>query len=917
MVKKIPFILIFFLVYQIGITQIIQISPAFPTVNDIVTIHYDATQGNGELVGVSPVYTHTGIITQSGLPSSWSFVQGNWGQADTNALMTDLGNNIHKIVIDIDQYYGFPNGTNVAKLAFVFRNHDGSLEGKTANMGDILYPIYPINGGFQAAIFKPYSDLLVNINDTIFFSGQSNSDATLQLFDNGVLIADTVNTTLLEKDIIVNSSGDHQIILVADDGSSVLRDTVNYVVIPALNLVDPPYGLVDGINYINDSTVTLKFYAPEKTTVNLIGDHNNWMVNSSSFMSLSTDSSYWWKTISGLSPGGKYTYQYLVDGVNKIADPLSPLILDPNNDANIGSFNYPNPVPYPSNYTSGFVTVIEPGKTAYNWTNNNFTAPENKDLIIYELLVRDFVSTHSYQTLIDTLDYLAELGVNAIELMPPGEFENNESWGYNPSFHMALDKYYGTPDHFKAFIDSCHGRGIAVINDIVFNQAFGQSPMVNLYWDGLNNRPAANNPWFNEVCPHPPYCWGYDFDHSSEATQNFIDRVNHYWLDEYHLDGFRFDYTKGFSNNSNNYDNDRINLLKRMADTIWSKHPNSYVILEHWADNNEEKILANYGMMLWGNVTHGYQESGMGYPSNSDLSWGIYKNRGWNEPNLLSYMESHDEERIMYKNITYGNSNGSQNAKNPIMALERTEALAALMLTTPGPKMIWQFGELGYDISIDYICRTCNKPILWNYFTENSRKRLYDVYKASIELRNSHPVFTGDDFTYSLNGSVKSLKLNDPSMNAVVIVNIDVNPQDKTIDFQHNGWWYEYFSGDSIQINGTSIISLDPGDYKVFTDLKLNKPEILNTLGFNEYEIANWDVNIFPNPSRDFLNITINGSKSKDIKYTIMNTLGKIMFQETGTSKLYQIDIKNLSTGNYFLILEQDSYLTSKEFVKF
>ena len=917
MVKKIPFILIFLLVYQFGITQIIQISPAFPTVNDVVTIHYNASQGNGGLNGVTPVYTHTGIVTQSGLPNSWSYVQGNWGQADTNVLMTDLGNNIHEIVIDIDQYYGFPNGTNVAKLAFVFRNFDGSLEGKTATMGDILYPIYPINGGFQAAIFKPYSDLLVNINDTISISGQSNSNATLQLFDNGVLVADTINTTLLEKDIIVNSSGDHQIILVADDGSTILRDTVNYVVIPVLNLVDPPNGLVDGINYINDSTVTLKFYAPEKTTVNLIGDHNNWMVNSSSFMYLSTDSSYWWKTISGLNPGGKYTYQYLVDGVIKIADPLSPLILDPNNDANIGSFNYPNPIPYPSNYTNGFVTVMEPGKTAYNWTNNNFTGPDNKDLIIYELLVRDFVSTHSYQTLIDTLDYLAKLGVNAIELMPPGEFENNESWGYNPSFHMALDKYYGTPEHFKAFIDSCHGRGIAVINDIVFNQAFGQSPMVNLYWDGLNNRPAANNPWFNEVCPHPPYCWGYDFDHSSQATKKFMDRVNHYWLDEYHIDGFRFDFTKGFSNNSNNYDNDRINLLKRMADTIWSKHPNAYVILEHWADNNEEKILANYGMMLWGNVTHGYQESTMGYPSNSNLSWGVYKYRLWNEPHLISYMESHDEERIMYKNITYGNTTGQQNAKNLLNGLKRTEGLAALMLTTPGPKMIWQFGELGYDISIDYICRICNKPILWNYFTENSRKRLYDVYKASIELRKSHPVFTGDDFTYSLNGAVKSLKLNDPNMNAVVIVNIDVNPQDKTIDFQYNGWWYEYFSGDSIQINGTSTISLESGEYKVFTDLKLDKPEILNTLALNEYEIANWDVNIFPNPSRDFLNITVNGSQSKDIKYTIMNTLGKIIYQQNGTSKRHQINIENLSSGNYFLILEQDNYLTSKEFVKF
>lgn len=917
MVKKITYIFIFLLVYQLGITQIIQISPAFPTVNDVVTIQYDASKGNGGLVGVTPVYTHTGIVTQSGLPSSWSYVQGNWGQADTNVLMTDLGNNTHEIVIDIDQYYGFPNGTNVAKLAFVFRNFDGSLEGKTATMGDIFYPVYPINGGFQAAIFKPYSDLLVNINDTISISAQSNSNATLQLFDNGVLIADTTNTTVIENDIIINSSGDHQIILVADDGSTILRDTVNYVVIPALNLVDPPNGLVDGINYINDSTVTLKFYAPEKTTVNLIGDHNNWMVNSSSFMSLSTDSSYWWKTISGLNPGGKYTYQYLVDGVIKIADPLSPLILDPNNDANIGSFNYPNPVPYPSNYTNGFVTVMEPGKTAYNWTNNNFTPPNNKDLIIYELLVRDFVATHSYQTLIDTLDYLAELGVNAIELMPPGEFENNESWGYNPSFHMALDKYYGTPEHFKAFIDSCHGRGIAVINDIVFNQAFGQSPMVNLYWDGLNNRPAANNPWFNEVCPHPPYCWGYDFDHSSEATKKFMDRVNHYWLDEYHIDGFRFDFTKGFSNNSNNYDNDRINLLKRMADTIWSKHPNAYVILEHWADNNEEKILANYGMMLWGNVTHGYQESAMGYPSNSNLSWGVYKYRLWNEPHLISYMESHDEERIMYKNITYGNTTGQQNAKNLLNGLKRTEGLAALMLTTPGPKMIWQFGELGYDISIDFPCRVCNKPILWNYFTENSRKRLYDVYKASIELRKSHPVFTGDDFTYSLIGEVKSLKLNDPNMNAVVVVNIDVNPQDKTIDFQHNGWWYEYFSGDSIQINGTSIISLDPGEYKVYTDLKLEKPEILNTLGLNDYEVANWDVNIFPNPSRDFLNITVNGSKSKDIKYTIMNTLGKIIYQQSGTFKRHQINIENLSNGNYFLILEQDNYLTSKEFVKF
>ena len=915
--KKNLFLILFFAFnFKIVTSQIIQISPAFPTVNDVISLHYDASQGNGALIGISPVYTHTGVVTQNGLPSSWSYVQGNWGQADSNVIMTDLGNNIHELIIDIDQYYGFPTGTNVAKLAFVFRNSDGSLEGKTATMGDIFYPIYPVNGGFQAAIIKPYTDLLVNINDTFSFEAQSNSNANLQLFDNGILIADTTNSTIIEKNIIVNSVGDHQLVFMADDGSTILYDTINYVVIPPVNYIDPPIGLVDGINYIDDSTVTLKFYAPEKGTVNLIGDHNNWEVNSSSFMSLSTDSSYWWKTITNLTPGLNYTYQYLVDGVIKIADPLSTLVLDPNNDGNIGSFNYPNPIPYPASETNGFVSIIQPGKTPYNWVNNNFNPPEKKDLIIYELLVRDFVSTHSYQTLIDTLDYLSELGINAIELMPPGEFENNESWGYNPSFHMALDKYYGTPDHFKSFIDSCHGRGIAVINDIVFNQAFGQSPMVNLYWDGANNRPAANNPWFNEICPHPPYCWGYDFDHSSQATKNFMDRVTHYWLDEYHIDGFRFDFTKGFSNNSNNYDDDRIDLLKRMADTIWSVHPNAYVILEHWASNNEEKILANYGMMLWGNVTHGYQESGMGYPANSNLSWGVYKYRLWNEPHLISYMESHDEERIMYKNITYGNTNGSQNAKNPITALERTEGLAVLMLTTPGPKMIWQFGEIGYDISIDVPCRTCNKPILWNYFLENSRKRLYDVYKSSIELRKSHPVFTGDDFTYSLNGSVKSLVLNNNSMNALVAVNIDVNQQNETLDFQHNGWWYEYFSGDSLEVNGITNLSMNPGEYKVYTDTKLSMPNILNTVSINDYEMANWEVEIYPNPSANILNVDVKGCENQKIKYTIINYSGKIIKQENKFMKEISLNIEDLKQGNYYLILEQNNNIISKEFIK-
>ena len=898
--------------------QIINISPPFPTINDVITVQYDATQGNGGLQGISPVYAHTGVVTQSGLPSSWSYVQGNWGQADPNVLMTDIGNNLHEITIDIDQYYGFPQGTNVAKLAFVFRNSDGSAEGKTATLGDIFYPIYPVNGGFQAAIFKPYDNVLVHLNDVISIEAQTNSSAIIELYDNGSLINSTNASTILQHNLSVNTTGDHDIVMVAQDGTTTIYDTISYTVIPPTNFLDPPLGMLDGINYIDDSTVTIKFFAPEKNTVNLIGDHNNWEINSASFMNLSLDSTYWWKTISGLVPGQSYTYQYLVDGIIKIADPFSPLILDPNNDNHIGNLAYPNPITYPAHFTNGFVTVMQPGKTPYNWTHTNFSKPQNKDLVIYELLVRDFLSTHSYLTLIDTLDYLEELGINAIELMPPGEFENNESWGYNPSFHMALDKYYGTPDHFKAFVDSCHGRGIAVIIDIVFNHAFGQSPMLHLYWDGANNRPAANNPWFNAICPHMPYCWGYDYNHESQATQNFMDRVNHYWLDEYHVDGFRFDFTKGFSNNSNNYDNGRIQLLKRMADTIWSVHPNSYIILEHWADNNEEKILADYGMMLWGNVTHGYQESGMGYISGSNLSFGVYKYRTWSQPHLVSYMESHDEERIMYKNITYGNNGPNHNVKNLITALERCEALAVMMLSTPGPKMIWQFGEQGYDISINYPCRVCNKPILWQYMQENSRKRLYDVYKAIIHLRKNNDAFTGDDFTYSLNQAIKILKLNDANMNAVVVANFDVEDKDKQMAFQHQGWWYEYFSGDSINVNGNYNFTLGPGEYRVYTDQKLDIPSVLNTTNIIELTETDWNIKMYPNPVTDLLHVQLTGiALNNKLLISIMNVNGKLVFQkEVDSSKEISIPLNRLSKGNYQLIIQQGNKLDHQAFLK-
>ncbi|HBW85764.1 MAG TPA: hypothetical protein DEF82_03185 [Crocinitomicaceae bacterium] len=750
------------------------------------------------------------------------------------------------------------------------------------------------------------------MGESLSVNGQSSQSCTLSLFEDGQLLATSANANTLNYNLTATTQGTHLLKLTASNGSEIFEDSAYYTVNPSITLQDPPSGTKNGINYINDSTVVLRLFAPEKEHVYVIGDFNQWVPSANYYMNLSLDSTTWWLTIGGLTPGQRYGYQYLIDGNLKLADPLSSLILDKNNDAAIGALTNPNPHPYPIGLTTGFVTVMHPGATAYTWQNTNFTAPENKDLLIYEVLVRDFVQKRNYQTLIDTLDYLDKLGINAIELMPPGEFENNESWGYNPSFHMALDKYYGTPQKFKEFVDSCHGRGIAVIVDMVLNHAFGQNPMVNMYWDAVNNRPAANNPWFNAICPHEPYCWGYDFDHTRQATKDYIDRVTSFWLEEYNIDGFRFDYTKGFINNGNGFSTDRINILKRMADTIWSVKPNAYVILEHWCDNAEEKQLAEYGMMLWGNLTYSYNEATMGYTSTSNISNGIYTARTWTVPHLVTYMESHDEERLMYKNITFGSTaNPNHNTKDEYIALGRMQAAAVIFFSQPGPRMIWQFGELGYDISIDVPCRVCNKPILWNYFTEARRRQLYDVYAAMMHLRNTYSTFTTLNFNYMLSGAVKRMKLNDPEMNAVVLTNFSVNNQDATPSFHHTGTWYEYFTGDSIVVSDVNaVLTMTPGEYRVYTDVKLDQPQITDApASLDELVIEEKSLILYPNPTKEEVSIRFNSISSSAIQILLVDALGKTILEKkipviSGENN-EKLDLNGISSGNYSLFIIQ------------
>ncbi|MFH1118884.1 MAG: alpha-amylase family glycosyl hydrolase [Bacteroidota bacterium] len=870
----IAFSLLFTLIGQIALPQVVITSPAFPSENELVEVTFNAAEGNGGLEGYDgEVYAHTGVITNlSTGPTDWKYVKTNWGQNSEETRLERIGTDLYKLIItpDVRQYYAVPASEEILKMAFVFRSgvQVGGLwlEGKTESNGDIFVDVYP--AGLFTRINLPAEDaLLVSPAQQINIEASSNTADSMFLYIDNVLDKSVAGIALNEV-ITAEESGKHWIKIRAKNESEEALDSIYYYVLSPVTEMELPDNINDGINYLSDTEVTLCLYAPEKNNVFIMGDFNNWEFGDSGFMYRTPDGKRYWKTLQNLEAGREYIFQYLVDGSIRIGDPYAEKVSDPWNDKYISGSTYPGIMAYPTGKAQGVATVLQTARVPYTWEINDFTPPQKTDLVIYELLVRDFIARHDYTTLIDTLQYLKRLGINAIELMPVNEFEGNLSWGYNPNYYFAPDKYYGPENDFKKFIDECHKNGIAVIIDMVLNHSFGTSPMVMLYWDTDNSRPAANNPWFNPVAKHD-YNVGFDFNHESPETRKLVSRVVKFWIEKYKIDGYRFDLSKGFTQKNTlgnvgawgQYDASRIAIWKSISDTIWALKPDAYVILEHLSENTEEKELANYGMLLWASGTHDqYKEAAMGWSTNSNFASASYKNRGWNSPHLVAYMESHDEERMVYKNLTYGNnSNPSYKVRDTANAIARAGLAACFFYTIPGPKMIWQFGELGYDYTIEFNGRTGEKPIRWDYANDYRRKTLNKVISSLTRLKQDYDVFRTTDFSMNVSGYMKKIILNHAEMSVVVLGNFDVNQGNIVPGFPKTGKWYEFFTGDSITVlSANDPLILKAGEYRLYSDKKLATPE--TGLGTNDqpFETNHILGSVYPNPSNTLFTIPVN-----------------------------------------------------------
>jgi glycosidase len=919
--------------------------PTFPQDTSTVTIVVNANLGNQGLVsaGGTGVYAYFGLITSASTsPSNWLHVPAacQWGTPNAAVAATYLGNNQYSFTIaNIRTYFGVPAGETIYKIAILFWGQNGAIAQRNADGSDMFVPVYStsLGGKFTLPPFQPTytpipQTLSESVGNVLPIKFITNKNAALTLSVNGSTVASAVSADSIGYSLTV-AAGNEQVIATANDGVTSVADTFTFFTGGAVNVAPLPAGAKEGINYLpGDTSVLLVLYAPLKHKIVVVGDFNSWTQQTAYQMNETPDSNYFWLQINGLISGTEYAYQYVIDDTLQLADYNTEKVLDKNVDPGIPASTYPNLKNFPAGAAGTLASVIQTGQTPYTWQVPNFQRPAKANLRIYELWIADFIAAGNWQTLTDTLNYLKNLGINAVEIEPFCNFEGASSWGYNPNFYFAPDKVYGPAAAVRQFIDAAHAAGMAVIMDLVMNHSFGSSPMVQMYWNNALSVPAANNPWFN---PYPTHAYnvGYQFNHESAATINFTRRVVNYWLTNYHLDGFRWDLAKGFTqtktcdatgNNCNvgawgNYDAGRVATWDTIYNQMQAASPGSYCILEMFADNSEQQVEANYGMMLWGEDLSGnYNQATMGYSTPSpggatwDLTGSIYSSLGgWNNPGLVVYQESHDDERLMYNNEQYGNGSGNYSVKDTATALARDAMSTAFWALAPGPKMLTEFGELGFDYSVNWCsngtvdpsgsCRLTPKPIRWDYLQVPARKKLHDVYASLLHLRATYPALATGTTSYSLTGAVKYLGVQTDSLDVMVVGNFDVLAGASSITFPAAGTWYDYLqAGDSIQATGSAqTVTLSPGEYHVFTNKNFNATDTSHhdTTATPPPPASSLSVQIRPNPIiSSATNVVINLPADATVSLVVYSISGK---------RMGAVDLGNRSAGQYTLPASQ------------
>lgn len=517
-----------------------------------------------------------------------------------------------------------------------------------------------------------------------------------------------------------------------------------------------PKGAISGAWDQGNGCVRFGLWAPWKKQVHLVGDFNGWDAEADP---LKIDESGLWWSEKQLD-AGSYAYQFVLDGETYIADPHARKL----------RWADGNPEPH---------AIVDVGGKPYTWGDNGFGIKPLSQLVIYEVHVGDFSPEGTFAGLTARLDYIRDLGIDAIELMPVQEFPGDRSWGYNPAYFFAVESAYGSASDLKQFVDEAHKRGIGVFLDMVFAHTTSDGPISRLY-------PFDENPYLGDA-KNP---WGFpSLDHWNDATKRLIKEIQEYWLAEFHIDGFRYDYVEGI----------RYDGVSGMSFISWAARqakPHAYLIAEdivanpaavvhdtevdgswHWQFNKmirAQLIEGDYQGQHYGDID-GVERvltfNGDGYRDNA-------------QP--INFLESHDEERIIHDVLTLGHN------INESGATRKSELAAIALFTAQGVPMLYHGQEFGAKAA-----KTVDvNKLPWEYLESDAGRALRGRYASLAYLRHTQGAMHTNNFAVLHKDAAKRTivfqRWDDHGSIVVVALNFSPVPQTVTFSFPRAGTFHEW-----------------------------------------------------------------------------------------------------------------------------
>ena len=551
------------------------------------------------------------------------------------------------------------------------------------------------------------------------------------------------------------------------------------------------------------SSIEFNLFAPNNEKAALIGSFNDWQ----EAPMIKGDDGYFRTSVE--LEDGIYQYKFRIQ-TNEWVEVVDPYATEIDPD------------------TSGAVVRVKEGKRildTYVWQHDDKPLPDNHELVMYELHVADFSGSDAnspkrevLKRVIDKLDYLKELGINAVELMPLNEHPGKYNWGYLVSNFFALENSYGFPEDFKRLVDECHARGIRVILDGIYNHCAEECPLLKIdrtywYYSTKKEHKKESDYWGPEF--NYEY---YDEKLDIRPAWKFIGDVVRFWIQEYHIDGIRFDAVSQLASLDIEKPNlDFLNWITQEAKKAAGNKP-FYNIAECIPE--EPILIAPNGPMdgSWHESFHQFiLEHLCSDTFNLDKLAEVLNPKQQNYPTtnkLINYLASHDQERVLEQLGKIGIFDEA--------AFKIAKLGAVLLMTAVGVPMIWMGEEFG-ESKPKPKSTDRPTPIRWNLLENKPNHDLFEYYKKLIALRKQNPALhSGNVHLFHQDPDNKVLaycRWNEEGARVVIVANFsDKNLAEYKINqFPEHHNWFDWLEGNDLEAKDNQlIVDLGAKEAKVF-----------------------------------------------------------------------------------------------------